>query len=66
METSMIVNPRVKDFAILFLAGFALVGMYEAVRCHEREQKPTFELRPGPPVGNPAPVPPPAKESASR
>ena len=63
----MIVNPRVKDFAIVFLAGFALTAMYEAVRCHEREikQSPVYDLRPGPPVGNPAPVPPPAKESAN-
>jgi hypothetical protein len=36
----MIVNPRVKDFAIVFLAGFALTAMYEAVRCHEQETKP--------------------------
>ena len=71
----MIVNPRVKDFAIVFLAGFALTAMYEAVRCHERFSKtlrvidsfPVFAPpHLPPPTGNPAPVPPPQKESASR
>ena len=64
----MVINPRTKDFIILLFAIIALGSMYGnlklMLRCHEVHVLRPIILRPGPPIGNPAPVPPPVKESA--